>query len=195
MKHAKLLSFFINFIPTSRAQKYLREKYIITNNHCNFTIGEYSYSGAKFIAAPGTIIGKYCSIATGTIIGSDIHPLNYVTTSPRLISDYYDRGILERFPKIIIENDVWIGNNVIIPKSCTIGTGAVIGAGAVVTKDIPPYAVAVGIPARVIKYRFKPEFIDMLLYSKWWNLPNNVLKSLDFTDVQSFCKKVEEYRK
>jgi len=70
---------------------------------------------------------------------------------------------------ISIGSDVWIGSNVIILSGVTIGDGAVIGAGAVVTKDIPPYAVAAGVPAKVIKSRFSDEDITLLLSARWWD--------------------------
>lgn len=78
--------------------------------------------------------------------------------------------------KVIIGNDVWIGSHALILGGVKIGDGAVIGAGAVVTKDVPPYAVVGGVPARIIKYRFSQEIIDKLLEIKWWNLPENILK-------------------
>ena len=77
---------------------------------------------------------------------------------------------------ILIGNDVWIGTNVIVLGGTTIGDGAVIGAGSVVTKNVPPYAIVVGSPARVIKKRFSQEKILKLLNKKWWNLPVSQLK-------------------
>ena len=76
-----------------------------------------------------------------------------------------------------IGNDVWIGANAMILGGITIGDGAIIGAGAVVTKDIPPYAIVGGIPARIIRYRFPNDVINALLSSQWWNLSENILKS------------------
>ena len=80
--------------------------------------------------------------------------------------------------RIKVGNDVWIGQGVTILKKngISIGDGAVLGSGAVVTKDIPPYAIAVGVPARVIKYRFRPEVIEELLNIKWWDWPMEIIK-------------------
>ena len=84
--------------------------------------------------------------------------------------------------EIRIGNDVFIGANVTILDGVTIGDGAVIGAGAVVVKDIPPYAVAVGVPAKVIKYRFTPEQIKALLEIKWWDFDETELQN-----VEKYC--------
>lgn len=75
-----------------------------------------------------------------------------------------------------IGNDVWIGRDVTILPSVNIGDGAVIGTGAVVNRDIPPYAIAVGVPAKVIKYRFTPDEIEKLLKIKWWNWTDEQIK-------------------
>lgn len=81
-----------------------------------------------------------------------------------------------------IGNDVWIGCNVVVLAGVSVGDGAVIGAGAVVTKDVPPYAVAVGNPAKVIKYRFRTEIIAGLLETRWWDLPVEEIKKLPLLD-------------
>ena len=91
--------------------------------------------------------------------------------------------------------DVWIGANALIKGGVSIGVGAVIGAGAVVVKDIPPYAIVGGVPAKIIKYRFPDDIIELLLLSKWWELSEDVLKlNADFCmDPLSFLEKVREY--
>jgi acetyltransferase-like isoleucine patch superfamily enzyme len=87
-----------------------------------------------------------------------------------------------------IGNDVYIGANVFILDGVVIGDGAVVGAGAVVTRDVPPYAVAVGVPARVVKYRFDPETIQKLLQRQWWNDPDSKLPQVakQFWNVDAF---------
>ena len=153
-----------------------------------FTLGRGSYTG-KFemplYDAIGRHIlgGRFSSLADGIsfIIGGN-HPLKIVSTSPLdhsgVIKNIFGavRPDLSPLPnvrhnprQIIIGNDVWIGKSVTIMGGVKIGNGAVIGAGAVVAKDIPPYAIAVGNPARVVKYRFDKETIRKLLAVKWWN--------------------------
>ena len=156
-------------------------------------LGEQSYSGAKFIS-PNAKIGKYCSIGTGSMIGADIHPTNFVTTSPKLLPEYIGEDEM-RFPKITIENDVWIGANAIIfPNGGGyIASGAVVAAGAVVTHNVPPYAIVAGVPAKIIKYRFDEKIRERLLESKWWDMPYEILKEFHTRDVNIFLKQVKEY--
>ena len=98
---------------------------------------------------------------------------------------------IEEREKIIIGNDVWIGSNVTILDGVTIGDGAIIGTGAVVSKDIPPYAIAVGCPIRIIRYRFTPEKIDALLKIKWWDFDEKHLADVEkyFYDIDKFIEK------
>lgn len=184
--------FLIKFIPIKHIRHKLRKKLVPVV--LNYTMGEHSYSGADFIA-PGTIIGKYCSIATRVKIGADFHPTDYITTSPCLMCEHYANGDIQRFPKVEIGNDVWIGYNVLVLKSCKIGTGAIIGAGAVITHDVPPYAVVVGAPGRVIRYRYPKATIKRMLESKWWDLPYDLLKTVDFfTTPNDFLQSIEKLR-
>lgn len=184
--------FLIRFIPVRSLRHKLHKE--IKCAELKYTIGEYSYSGAEFIA-PGTVIGKYCSIATGVKIGADQHPTTYISTSPRLFKEKYASGEIDRFPHIEIGNDVWIGYNVLVIKSCKIGTGAIIGAGSIVTHDIPPYAIAYGVPARVVGYRFDQPIIDKLLKSKWWEMDYKKLLELDFSsEPKVFLKNLEKLK-
>ena len=132
-------------------------------------------------------IGKYCSIANNVIIGGAEHPTAFVSTSPVFYGGYKNPlrksriqlGSLVWNPypvRTTIGNDVWIGNNVIIKAGVKIGNGAVVGAGAVVVKDVPPYEVWGGVPARYLKSRFNEDLRNRLIESKWWELPQEDLK-------------------
>lgn len=156
-----------NELDTSHLQK-------IFEQYHNIKIGKYSYGGCFNTSniAPGTKIGKFCSFASGVMIISANHDPTRITTHPFLFKPYM--GVVKKdfreVNNLAIGNDVWIGYNaVILPSVSKIGHGAIIGAGSVVTKDIPPYAIAVGVPAKVIKYRFDRITINNLLETKWWD--------------------------
>lgn len=113
-----------------------------------------------------TRIGKFCAIAQDVIIGTGMHPINYLTIKSFIFKPmgYWtipeeNRVRFSNHKPVLIGDDVWIGVNAIIMDGVQIGDGAVIGANAVVTKDVPPYAVVVGVPAKIIKYRFDEKTI------------------------------------
>lgn len=128
-------------------------------------------------------VGKFCSIATNCTFILAQHCTNWISTipAPHMIWTHGRGGNPSSFSRgdIIIGNDVWIGANCIILDGLTIGDGAVIAAGAVVTKNVPPYAIVGGNPARIIKYRFTPEQIGALLEIKWWDFTGDKLDKLD----------------
>lgn len=153
--------------------------------HCKVfhsAIGDYSYLGVNSRLIY-THVGKFCSIGGNCAIGMGSHSIKNISTSPIFTAKKNALGIswshdnkYEEYKVVEIGNDVWIGQRVMIIGGVHIGNGAVIGAGAIVTKDIPPYAVAVGVPAKVIRYRFPQEQIDALLAHPWWNLPEEQLR-------------------
>ncbi len=155
------------------------------NGHCrcfHASVGDYSYVGdnQRLIYAN---IGKYCSIAGDGAIGMGTHTLSNMSTSPIFTAKKNGTGIswtdkqpTNEFREIMIGNDVWIGTRALIMGGVTIGDGAVVGAGAIVTKDVPPYAIVGGVPAKIIRYRFDQELIDRLLELKWWFMTDDVLK-------------------
>lgn len=160
-------------------------------------LGDYSYIG-QYSNVSKTKIGKFCSIGPNLISGWGVHPVDGISTHPMFYSTLKHNGIaftdkdkiVER-KTIYIGNDVFIGMNVLILDGVEIGDGAIIGAGAVVSKNIPPYAIAVGNPIEIIRYRYSPEVIDQLLAIKWWNWEFERLKEVEtyFYDVNSFIAK------
>lgn len=164
------------------------------------SVSDYTY------IAPGskisqTSIGKFCSIGPNFLCGWGIHPINGISTSPMFYSPNKQNGLslseeskVKERKSISIGNDVFIGANVTILDGVNIGHGAVIGAGAVVSKDIPPYAIAVGCPIQIVRYRFDKETIEKFLEIKWWDYTEDQLKSVErnFFDIDSFIEKAQQ---
>ncbi len=144
-----------------------------------FQIGDYTYGNPEVHAQwqGATLkIGKFCSIAGGVkIILGDNHRMDWATTFPfpSFADDWpevaYKKDYWFTKGDVIIGNDVWIGEDALILSGVTVGDGAVIGARTVIAKDVEPYAVMVGNPARIIKKRFSDEIISQLLAIAWWN--------------------------
>jgi len=139
----------------------------------NFNIGAYTYGEPKLYASEGSFsIGKFCSIASDVIIytGAE-HQTSWVTTYNfvKFAEKLPKREITKSKGKVIIGNDVWIAHGALILSGVTIGDGAVIGARAVVTKDVKPYEIVGGNPAKHIRFRFSEEQIEKLLKIKWWD--------------------------
>lgn len=149
----------------------------------NSNIGRYSYVGYD-CEVYNCDIGSFCSIANGFIAGGAKHPIDWVSTSPVFYNVNGGTGYhlgnneIELVKRTIIGHDVWIGSRVIVMQGVKIGNGAIIGAGSVVTKDVPPYAIVAGCPAKVIRYRFDDNIINKLETLKWWNLSDNQLTKL-----------------
>lgn len=145
-------------------------------------------------------IGSFCSIGNNVKIGGGEHPYNWVSTSPvfyngrdsvRAKFSEFDRNPVQTST---IGNDVWIGQNSLVKQGITIGHGAIIGMGSVVTKDVEPYAIVAGVPAKKIKYRFSEKIVKDLLDSKWWNLDDKTLKEVA-KDIKNPEKFLEELKK
>ncbi len=143
-------------------------------------IGDFSYVGHNTTIKYAKI-GKFCSISWNVSIGGAEHDIHHISTHPFAhISKF---GFVEQTEKyssfglpVTIGNDVWIGSNVCILRNVSIGDGAVIGAGAVVTRDVKPYEIVAGVPAKRISQRFDEDMISQLMNLKWWDLPYETIK-------------------
>lgn len=133
----------------------------------NADIGKYNYF-APYSLINNCVIKNYCSIGPGCKLGLGDHKIEFVSTYPGMANGYGNMELFNCEMPTVIESDVWLGANVTVKQGVKIGVGAVVGAGAVVTHDIPPYAIATGIPARVVKYRFDEETIETYLKSEWY---------------------------
>lgn len=141
-------------------------------------------------------VGRYCSIAKHVDIGLPNHPVNWFSTTPR---QYFPKHFLwdgklcgqvgvvpwpGEFGHVEIGNDVWVGDRTVIMPGVKIGDGAIVAAGAVVTKDVPPYAVVGGVPARFIKYRFDEDTVKELLDLQWWRYDIADFGKIDWSDAK-----------
>ncbi len=168
----------------------------LTFSQNKVTVGMHSYGSCfskEFNLGGEVVIGRYCSFGPEVRYFGANHPMYYSSMSPYFYQKSWGGDKVTDIPRFKLEvgHDCWIGARTIITSKCTkIGNGAVIGAGSVVTKDVEPYAVVAGNPAKVIKYRFDKETIDLLEKSKWYELEPEVL--LRFYDVigspQEFAK-------
>lgn len=166
------------------------------------TIGRYTYV-ANNTYVECADIGQFCSIADNCRIGMGSHSISLLSTSP--IFSEARNGVKEQWietdlpttkrKRTVIGNDVWIGSHVLINSNVNVGDGAVIGAGAVVVKDVPPYAIVGGVPAKVIRYRFSEDVINELMQLKWWDMSEDILKkniiffqkdNIEVEDVRAF---------
>ena len=162
----------------------------------NSTIDKYSYIGNNCTII-NVEIGRYCSIADNCIIGGASHPIDWVSSSPvfhegrNILKKNFSEHQFETTKRTVIENDVWIGNNVLIKSGVKISNGAVIGMGSVVTKDVGPYEIWVGTPAKLIRKRFNDEIINDLMTLKWWDWEDNKLEknSIYFNNIETFLEK------
>lgn len=169
---------------------------------CNIistSIGRYSYVGDNSNISM-TSIGSFTSISSNCSIGGGAHPTDWVSTSPAFTDS---RSILrvnltsnhfETHKHTTIGNDVWIGTHVLIKSGVKIENGAIIGMGAVVTKDVGPYEIWAGNPARCIRKRYSDDMILRLVNSKWWNLSDDILKVIgtSIADEKEFLERMEK---
>ncbi|MBB3966860.1 CatB-related O-acetyltransferase [Rhizobium metallidurans] len=182
---------------------------VLLTEECIFrhdaTVGAFTYSWSRLRNI--RTVGRYCSIARNVTLGEAEHPMTRVSTS----SFTYDAAFIwagftagnesgfvptpvptQDKPLLIeIGNDVWIGIGAYIRAGVKIGHGAVIGAHAVVVKDVPPYAVVVGNPGKIVKYRFARDVIERLLASEWWQYTYTDFAGMTLTDPEIFLDELE----
>ncbi len=169
----------------------------------NISVGAYSFMRGGRLCAD---IGNYCSIAPDVSIGDGEHPVNWLSTHPFqygrsaftdwLNADGFNNtkrlplSISKRAP--IIGNDVWIGTRVVILRGVKIGDGAIVAAGAVVTKDVPPFAIVGGVPAKILRYRFDQKVIEKIQLSQWWKYDIKYLKDINFQEPEAAAEQMLE---
>lgn len=188
-------------VPGQETVTYIKS----TNKSPNIIVGDFTYfSGVDFekhvthhyeFYGDKLVIGKFCQIAAGIefIMNGVNHQMNAASTFPFYIFEGWEQSVpaLDKMPMkgdTIVGNDVWIGQNATILPGVHIGDGAIIGANSVVTKNVEPYSIVAGNPARFIRKRFDEEMIGLLLRVKWWDLPveqiNSLIPVLSSDDVQ-----------
>jgi acetyltransferase-like isoleucine patch superfamily enzyme len=168
-------------------------------------VGRYFGMNEHGFVARATI-GSFCAFGARNAINPFNHPVDWLSIHefqyhPRSfdwIPEYAALSRIERTPDmfqhVTIGSDVWTGHNVNILPGVNVGDGAVIGAGSVVTKDVPPFAIVAGVPAKVVRLRFSEPTIERLLRLKWWELELCDLSGLPYRDVERCLDRIEEIR-
>ena len=172
------------------------------SNCINVTMKRYSYMGMNN-SVSNTDIGAFCSIANYCLIGGGKHTIDTVSTSPvfhagrNLFNTHFSKVPKPEAQRVYIGNDVWIGQMAFIKEGVHIGDGAVIGAHAVVTHDIPPYAIVVGNPGKIVRYRFPENIVKQLLEIKWWNMSESEIRRIEdkFLSIDEFISAREVYER
>ena len=199
-----LLTSGVRFNNKTVFDKFIR----INKNACvnDSQIGAYTYIGDN-TELPNAIIGRFCSIASNVKVVTATHPVSvFVSTSPVFHStkkqcgdsfveeDSFNQQKLIDSRSVIIGNDVWIGTNALLIGGISIGDGAVIAAGAVVTKDVPPYAIVGGVPAKIIRYRFNQHKREWLTQDKWWEKTEDWLRNNAqlFSNIDIYIESVKK---
>lgn len=181
---------------------------------CIGEVGAFTYFGDNSTYQHVKKIGRFCALAPGVTTGMPEHPTDALTPHPMFAWEYdhnwkdakilYEDpqfthelqqktwGITKKLAEIEIGNDVWIGTGAYIARGVKIGDGAVVGAHSVVVKDVPPYTIVGGVPAKPIKQRFSDNIIEKLLKLKWWDYGPEILKGVDITNMDTTLFEIEK---
>jgi acetyltransferase-like isoleucine patch superfamily enzyme len=186
---------------------------LMAGNYGVGSIGAFTYTSGNFVSASTRSIGRFCSIAPDVVISDYQHPSRMLTVnniafgwgaqwhsgfhavrgdSPDIVARRKLATASMWKGATVIGNDVWIGRRALIMNGVTVGDGAIIAAGAVVTRDIPAYTVAAGVPARTVRERFSVDTIERLLSLRWWDYGPDVLNGIDFSDTGRAVAELED---
>ena len=194
----------VELLKSARIEQYAD----YTNGRVLGTIGALSYQRANPLVVS---MGRYCSVADHTSVMGERHPVEHVTTTSFLYptprpsfrwaredllggSGQFVPPTIRTAGAPVLGHDVWTGNHVVLQRGITLHTGCIVGAGAVVTRDVPPYAIVGGNPARVIRLRFPEAVVERLLASRWWDCHPRALFACDVTDPARFLDQFDALR-
>ncbi|MBC9883807.1 acetyltransferase [Bradyrhizobium sp. INPA01-394B] len=200
----KIAETFIHETVRQREAQIGRRCEILGHSRIEYaSLGDYSYLGEHCDVAAADI-GKFCAIANSVRIGAPNHPMGRPSQHRfSYVPEYYEASATRdrdffakrRGDRVIVGNDVWIGHAAILLPGVTIGDGAVIAAGAVVSRDVAPYTIVGGVPARAIRKRFDDEVAASLQRIAWWDWPNDLIfeRLADFRSeaIEEFCRRYD----
>ncbi len=208
----KIFARFINKIKQSfrlrdahGGGKYWVDRHVFVSETCK--IGAWTYIQKHTYIGYGAMIGRYCAIARNAEIGPTHHDYNLLSSHefpthrnrfcdvPGYVGTQWKPIRISRRSPTVLENDVWVGAKATVLRGVRVGTGAVIAAHAVVARDVPPYAIVGGVPAKIIRYRFPEETIEALLASRWWLLDPAELDAFDVSRPAESAKAIFERTK
>jgi phosphonate metabolism protein (transferase hexapeptide repeat family) len=200
----KIAETFIHETVRQREAQIGRRCEILSHTRIEYaTLGDYSYLG-EYCDVADAVIGKFTAIANNVRIGAPNHPMGRPSQHRfTYVPEYYEASATRdrdffagrRGDRVIVGNDVWIGHAAILLPGVTVGDGAVIGAGAVVSRDVAPYTIVGGVPARAIRKRFDDAIAASLERIAWWDWPDTLIfeRLADFRSeaIEAFCRRYD----